>query len=84
MSGELSPLSDVSTIRGRPALEGPHRGPSRAGRGLTGKGKTNPKADLFETMKKIPEERKEAIRAERNGPNRTLVEVGCLRREALR
>ena len=57
MSEELSPLSYVSTIRGRPALERPRRGPSRAGRGLTGKGKTNPKADLFETMKKIPEER---------------------------
>jgi len=52
--------------------------------GPTGNAKTNPSAGLSKTVKKIPEERKEAIRAERNGPNRTLVEVGCLRREALR
>ena len=75
MSGKLSPLSDVSTIRGRPALEGPRRGPSRAGRRLTGKGKTNPRADLFETMKKISEERKEAILAKLSGPDRKPVAV---------
>ena len=75
MSGELSPLSDVSTIRGHPALEGPRRGPSRAGRGLRVKGKINPRADLFETMKKIAEERKEAILAKLSGSDRKPVAV---------
>ena len=42
---------------------------------MTGKGKTNPKADLFETMKKIPEERKEAILAKLSGPDRKPVAV---------
>ena len=58
MSGELSPLSDVSTIRGRPAPDGLRRCPSGLGKGSTGNAKNNPRAGLFKTMKKIAEERK--------------------------
>ena len=42
---------------------------------MTGKGKTNPRAGLFKTMKKIPEERKEAILAKLSGPDRKPVAV---------
>ena len=74
-SGELPLLSDILTIRGCSAVERPRRGLSKAGRELKGKGKTNPRAYLFETIKKIPEERKEAILAKLSGPDRKPVAV---------